>query len=231
MEMMLQGKPVRAEKALRLGLVDRLVSADQLRTAAKEIALAPPTPRQAPFSERVLGFPVVRNFVRGALVAQVASKVRRDQYPAPYAMIDLWAKGGDSYEAEARSIAHLFLSPTSRNLVRVFLLQDRLKALGGKGGPDIKHVHVVGAGVMGGDIAAWAAIRGFTVTLQDRGLEYIEPALKRAQELFEKRLRDPAKINAARERLRADVNAEGVADADVVIEAVFESLEVKRELY
>jgi 3-hydroxyacyl-CoA dehydrogenase/enoyl-CoA hydratase/3-hydroxybutyryl-CoA epimerase len=84
---------------------------------------------------------------------------------------------------------------------------------------------------MGGDIAAWSAMRGFTVTLQDRGLEYIEPALKRAHELFDKRLRDPDKITAARGRLRADVQAEGVVDADVVIEAIFESLEAKRELY
>jgi 3-hydroxyacyl-CoA dehydrogenase / enoyl-CoA hydratase / 3-hydroxybutyryl-CoA epimerase len=231
MEMMLTGKPVRADKALRIGLVDKLVPADQLRSAAKEIALAAPTPRQAPFSERVLSWPVVRGFVKGALISQVASKARRDHYPAPYAIIDLWARGSASYEAEARSIAHLFTTPTSRNLVRVFLLQDRLKALGGKGGPDVKHVHVVGAGVMGGDIAAWAATRGLTVTLQDRGMEYIEPALKRAHELFDKRLRDPAKNAAARERLRADVGGDGVPGADVVIEAIFESLEAKRELY
>ncbi|MBV8803952.1 MAG: enoyl-CoA hydratase/isomerase family protein, partial [Sinobacteraceae bacterium] len=232
MDMMLTGRPVRADKALRIGLVDRLVPpGEDLRAAAKQIALQSPPPRSAPFSERVLGWPIVRGFVKSALISQVAAKARRDHYPAPYAMIDLWARGGNSYEAEARSIAELFLSLTSRNLVRVFLLQDRLKSLGGKGAPEIKHVHVVGAGVMGGDIAAWAALRGFTVTLQDRGLEYIEPALKRADQLFEKRLRDPAKSAAARERLRADVNAEGVANADVVIEAVFESLEVKRELY
>jgi 3-hydroxyacyl-CoA dehydrogenase / enoyl-CoA hydratase / 3-hydroxybutyryl-CoA epimerase len=232
MDMMLTGRPVRADKALRIGLVDRLVPpGEDLRAAAKQIALQSPSPRSAPFSERVLSWPIVRGFVKSALISQVAAKARRDHYPAPYAMIDLWARGGNSYEAEARSIAELFLSTTSRNLVRVFLLQDRLKSMGGKGAPEVKHVHVVGAGVMGGDIAAWAAIRGFTVTLQDRGLEYIEPALKRADALFEKRLRDPAKSAAARERLRADVNAEGVANADVVIEAVFESLEVKRELY
>jgi 3-hydroxyacyl-CoA dehydrogenase/enoyl-CoA hydratase/3-hydroxybutyryl-CoA epimerase len=231
MEMMLTGKPVRGEKALRIGLVDKLVPAQDLRKAAKEIALQAPTPRRAPFGERVLSWPIVRGFVKSALVAQVAANARRDHYPAPYAIIDLWARGGDSYEAEARSIAELFLTETSRNLVRVFLLQDRLKALGGKGGPEIKHVHVVGAGVMGGDIAAWSAMRGFTVTLQDRGLEYIEPALKRAHELFDKRLRDSAKSTAARGRLRADVEGEGVSDADVVIEAIFESLEAKRELY
>jgi 3-hydroxyacyl-CoA dehydrogenase / enoyl-CoA hydratase / 3-hydroxybutyryl-CoA epimerase len=231
MEMMLTGKPLRADKALRLGLVDKLVPAEQLRAAAKELALAAPTPRQAPFSERVLGWPVVRSFVKGALISQVAGKVRRDHYPAPYAIIDLWARGGDSYEAEARSIAHLFTTPTARNLIRVFLLQDRLKSLGGKGGPAVQNVHVVGAGVMGGDIAAWAAIRGLSVTLQDRGMEFIEPALKRARELFDKRLKDPAKNAAARERLRADVAGDGVPGADVVIEAIFENLEAKRELY
>jgi 3-hydroxyacyl-CoA dehydrogenase/enoyl-CoA hydratase/3-hydroxybutyryl-CoA epimerase len=231
MEMMLTGKPVRGDKALRIGLVDKLVPAQDLRKAAKEIALQSPPPHRAPFGERVLSWPIVRGLVKGTLVSQVARRVRRDHYPAPYAVIDLWARGGDSYEAEARSIAELFLSESSRNLVRVYLLQDRLKALGGKGASEIKHVHVVGAGVMGGDIAAWSAMRGFTVTLQDRGIEYIEPALKRAHELFDKRLRDPAKNAAARGRLRADVEAQGVSDADVVIEAIFESLEAKRELY
>jgi 3-hydroxyacyl-CoA dehydrogenase/enoyl-CoA hydratase/3-hydroxybutyryl-CoA epimerase len=231
MEMMLTGKPVRADKALRIGLVDKLAAAPDLRTAAKQIALQAPAPRRAPFGERVLSWPMIRGFVKGTLESQVAHRVRRDHYPAPYAIIDLWARGGNSYEAEARSIAQLMISPTARSLVRVFMLQDRLKALGGKAGSEVKHVHVVGAGVMGGDIAAWSAMRGFTVTLQDRGLEFIEPALKRAHELFDKRLRDPAKNAAARERLRADVAAEGVPNADVVIEAIFESLEAKQELY
>jgi 3-hydroxyacyl-CoA dehydrogenase/enoyl-CoA hydratase/3-hydroxybutyryl-CoA epimerase len=231
MEMMLTGKPLRAQKALRIGLVDKLVPAEELRKAAKALALQAPTPRHAPFAERVLNWPLVRDFVKKTLTAQVAAKLSREHYPAPYAIIDLWVQGGNSYEAEARSIAKLVLSDTSRNLVRVFLLQDRLKALGGKTIAEMKHVHVVGAGVMGGDIAAWAAIRGFTVTLQDRALEYIEPAIKRAHELFEKRLRDPAKSTAARARLRADVEGSGVPEADIVIEAIFENLEAKQELY
>jgi 3-hydroxyacyl-CoA dehydrogenase/enoyl-CoA hydratase/3-hydroxybutyryl-CoA epimerase len=90
---------------------------------------------------------------------------------------------------------------------------------------------VVGAGVMGGDIAAWAALRGLNVTLQDRAPEFIAPALQRAHELFDKRLRDPAQNAAARARLRADVAGDGVAGADVVIEAIFENLEAKQALY
>ncbi|HYB66443.1 MAG TPA: 3-hydroxyacyl-CoA dehydrogenase NAD-binding domain-containing protein, partial [Steroidobacteraceae bacterium] len=235
MELMLTGRPVRADKALRIGLVDALTSESELRSAARALVLKSPPPRHAPLLERLLSSAPLRPLVRRSLIAQVARRAPPDHYPAPYAIIDLWARygaqGPAAYEAEARSIAHLFTTPASRNLVRVFLLQDRLKSAGGKSPIEIRHVHVVGAGVMGGDIAAWSALRGFTVTLQDRASEYIEPALKRAAELFDKRVRDPAKNAAARERLRADVAGDGVPQADVVIEAIFENLDAKRELY
>jgi 3-hydroxyacyl-CoA dehydrogenase/enoyl-CoA hydratase/3-hydroxybutyryl-CoA epimerase len=173
--------------------------------------------------------------VRRSLIPQVARRAPRAHYPAPYAIIDLWSRygahGPQAFDAEAHSIAHLFTTETSRNLVRVFLLQDRLKAGGAKSAADVKHVHVVGAGVMGGDIAAWSALRGFTVTLQDRAIEYVQPALTRAAQLFDKRARDPAKNAAARARLTADVAGAGVASADVVIEAIYENLEAKQELY
>ena len=235
MQLMLTGRPLRAEKALQLGLVDRLVSEPELRAAAREFVLKAPPPRRAPLSERLLSTRIARPFVKGALIAEVAQRAPRAHYPAPYAIIGLWARhgahGAAAFEAEARSMARLFLSETSRNLVRVFLLTDRLKSGGGKAARDLKHVHVVGAGVMGGDIAAWSALRGFTVTLQDRTLELVSPALQRAAELFDKRLPDAAQNLAARARLRADVEGAGVPDADVVIEAIFENLEAKQQLY
>jgi 3-hydroxyacyl-CoA dehydrogenase/enoyl-CoA hydratase/3-hydroxybutyryl-CoA epimerase len=235
MEMMLTGKPLRADKALNAGLVDALVPEAELRGAARGLVLQPPARRRAPLAQRLLSLAPVRPFVRRSLLAQVARRAARAHYPAPYAIIELWSRygahGEAAFEAEARSIAQLFTTETSRNLVRVFQLQDRLKSAGGKSGADIRNVHVVGAGVMGGDIAAWAALRGFTVTLQDRGVEYLEPALKRAHELFDKRVRDPAKNAATRARLSADVAGEGLPGADVVIEAIFENLEAKQELY
>jgi len=235
MQLMLTGKPLRADRALATGLIDRLVKDDELRAAARELVLRPPARRRASLLERALSSAPLRPLLRRSLIAQVAKRAPRAHYPAPYAIIELWARygahGEAAFEAEARSIAHLFTTPTSRNLVRVFQLQDRLKSLGGKGGADIRKVHVVGAGVMGGDIAAWAALRGFSVTLQDRAAEYIEPALKRAAELFDKRVRDPAQNAATRARLSADVEGAGVPEADLVIEAIFESLEAKQELY
>ncbi len=234
MDLMLTGRTVRGQKVLRMGLVDRLVPANEIDAAVRELIRHPPAPRKAPLIERLLNTSAVRPFVSSALRKQVSAKAPREHYPAPYALIDLWARhaarGEAAYVAEARSIAELFGTETAHNLVRVFLLQDRLKSLAGKstGG---ENVHVIGAGVMGGDIAAWCALRGCNVTLQDRAIEFIEPALQRARELFERRLRDPARIEAARSRLRADVNGDGVPAADVVIEAIFESLNAKRELY
>jgi 3-hydroxyacyl-CoA dehydrogenase/enoyl-CoA hydratase/3-hydroxybutyryl-CoA epimerase len=113
----------------------------------------------------------------------------------------------------------------------VFFLQERMKALGGKSKFPIQRVHVVGAGVMGGDIAAWCAQRGLNVTLQDRELKFIQPALQRAREGFEKRLKDAGKAAELMTRLTADVAGDGVPGADVIIEAIFENAAAKHELF
>ena len=166
---------------------------------------------------------------------KVAQKAKKEHYPAPYAIIDLWKRHADNpaemYEAEARSIANLMCTDTSRNLVRVFNLQDRLKGLSRKAQFRAEHVHVIGAGVMGGDIAAWCAMRGLNVTLQDREAKYIAPAIARAHKLYTKKLRNPVKVQAAMDRLMPDPDGHGVRRADVIIEAIYENIEAKHELY
>jgi 3-hydroxyacyl-CoA dehydrogenase/enoyl-CoA hydratase/3-hydroxybutyryl-CoA epimerase len=236
MDLMLTGRNLRADKALSLGLVDRLVaSRDELRPAAVAIIKSAPAPRRPPMTERLLSLAPARPFIASAMLKQVRKRARREHYPAPYAMVDLWrrhgANGAIAFESEARSIADLFVTPTSRNLVRVFLLQDKLKGRAARTTANIRKVHVVGAGVMGGDIAAWCALRGMDVTLQDRALEFIEPAMIRAREQFDKRYKGGPKAAEALARLRADVAGDGVPEADVVIEAIFENLQAKQELY
>jgi 3-hydroxyacyl-CoA dehydrogenase/enoyl-CoA hydratase/3-hydroxybutyryl-CoA epimerase len=235
MQLMLTGNPVTADKGKRIGLVDRIVTEDNWRQVARDLITTRPPRRRAPLVERLLNLAAARPFIKPMLVKQVASKARREHYPAPYAMIELWARHGASvktgYEAEARSFADLMCTSTSRNLVRVFFLQNKLKGQGNKPASKISRVHVIGAGVMGGDIAAWCALRGLEVTLQDREQKYIDPALKRAAKLFAKRLRDEADREAATARLRPDVGGDGVADADLIIEAIFENLEAKKALY
>jgi 3-hydroxyacyl-CoA dehydrogenase/enoyl-CoA hydratase/3-hydroxybutyryl-CoA epimerase len=235
MPIMLTGNPINVSKGRRIGLIDTITTEDTWRDTALEVLRSGKAKQQAPLIDRLLNFKPVRSFVRNMLLKQVRGKARKEHYPAPYAMIDIWAATGASssngYEAEARSFAKLMCTSTSRNLVRVFFLQSRLKAQGNKTETSIAHVHVVGAGVMGGDIAAWCALRGHTVTLQDREQKYIDPALGRARKLFEKRIRDDAERAAATQRLQADVNGDGAANADLVIEAIFENLEAKQELY
>ena len=233
---MLTGKPFNARRAKAVGLVDRLARADELLAEARHLIKRP---HQRPFAQRAKAWATntlpARAILAPMVRKQTAAKVRKEHYPAPFALIDTWARGGSSIQQrlklEAKSVAKLAATPTARNLIRIFFLQERLKGLGGGTDHGIRHVHVVGAGTMGGDIAAWSALKGFDVTLQDRELRFIEPAIKRARALFEKKLKAPAKIDAAVARLRADVDGKGVADADLAIEAIFENPEAKHALY
>ena len=235
LELMLKGRPFRGARALSTGLLDALVPPSELAASAKALLLRRPSPRRPPLLDTLMNLGALRPLVAKRTEATLKGAVRRDHYPAPYAIVDLWrrhgAAGARAYEAEARSISELMCSPSSRNLVRVFLLQDRLKGLGAASSADFKHVHVVGAGIMGGDIAAWSAFRGMTVTLQDRSEELVRPALDRAKSFFEKRLKEPSAAAAALSRLKMDVKGDGAAGADVVIEAIFENTEAKQSLY
>src|SRR5690606_38961650 len=131
---------------------------------------------------------------------------------------------------EARAVVRLATTSTARNLIRVFFLQERLKGLAGGAQHGLERVHVVGPGVMGGDIAAWCALRGFDVTLQDREMKFVQPALERARELFAKKLRTPERIEPALARLKADVDGAGIPSADLAIEAIYENPEAKEAL-
>ncbi|MCD9046002.1 3-hydroxyacyl-CoA dehydrogenase NAD-binding domain-containing protein [Luteimonas sp. MHLX1A] len=234
-DMMLTGRTLSAKAARGIGLVDRVVEPALLLDAAATLALKG---AQRPLRQRALGWATntwpVRQLLAPQMVKQVSRKARKEHYPAPYALIETWRRTGGStaqrLAAERKSVVRLAGTPTARNLTRVFFLQERLKALGGRH-HGIGHVHVVGAGVMGGDIAAWSAYKGFEVTLQDREQPYIDKALARAQELFQKKVKDDAKRPDVAARLKSDLLGEGVGRADLVIEAIIEDTDAKRGLY
>jgi 3-hydroxyacyl-CoA dehydrogenase/enoyl-CoA hydratase/3-hydroxybutyryl-CoA epimerase len=233
---MLTGKTLSAKRALGLGVVDRLARPDELLAEARVLLRHAPA---RPFARRAKAWAsntwLARQILAPMVLKQTAAKVRKEHYPAPFAMIDVWKRGGSSLQQrlklEARSVARLATTPTAQNLIRIFFLQERLKSQGSGTEHDIRHVHVVGAGVMGGDIAAWAALKGFDVTLQDREMKFIQPALDRARALYEKKLKAPDKVEAAMRRLRADVEGSGVASADLAIEAIYENARAKEALY
>ena len=236
MDMMLTGRALSAKAARGIGLVDKVVDKAVLLDSAAALALKGTL---RPFKQRALGWLTntlpARKLLAPQMAKQVARKAKKEHYPAPYSLISVWERAGGKgikgrLDAERRAVVKLAGTPTARNLIRIFFLTERLKALG-KGDAGIKHVHVVGAGVMGGDIAAFAAYKGFEVTLQDREQRFIDGALQRAQALFEKKVKDEAKRPAVAARLKGDLAGDGVANADLVIEAIIENPEAKRALY
>ncbi|MEQ8494047.1 MAG: 3-hydroxyacyl-CoA dehydrogenase NAD-binding domain-containing protein, partial [Gammaproteobacteria bacterium] len=235
LDLMLTGRSIDARRAQRLGLVDRAVPMRHLDAAARHFAGSWQPERAPARRARLAGHRLARPLVAAAMRREVGKRASEQHYPAPYAVIRLWREHADDeramLRAEARSIGALLTTPTSRNLVRLFKLQERLKGFGRGDAAAPRRVHVVGAGTMGGDIAAWCALRGMQVTLQDRAAEYMGGAFKRAAKLFDRRVRDRAERLAVGDRLVMDLAGDGIARADVIVEAIVEDAAAKRRLF
>ena len=235
MDLMLSGRTVSGRAARKIGLVTDAVPHRQLDVACRQILATRPANRPPKLLQRAAGWPPLRGLVAARMHKAVTARVDPGHYPAPYALIDHWRRFAGApaalYDNEAREVSRLLTGNTAQNLVRVFLLQERLKNQGDKTRFRPRHLHVVGAGVMGGDIAAWSVLQGLNVSLQDRSAAQLGRAMARARELFAKKLKDPRKITAALDRLLPDVRGHGVARADVVIEAIVEDVAAKQALF
>lgn len=235
MQIMLTGRMLKAGAARGLNLVDKLVRhRDMLRWEARKAVLQKRASKPAHWTKTLMAKGPLRGYVAGKMREQAGKKARIEHYPAPHALIDLFEKHGDDWRAMIRGEVEAFVplmgSPTATNLRRVFFLSEGLKKQGLKGAK-FARVHVIGAGVMGGDIAAWCAYRGMSVTLQDLDMARIQPALDRAKKLFQKRYKKKREVDAAMLRLTPDPQGLGVPRADVIIEAVVEKLEVKQSIF
>lgn len=235
MDMMLTGRNLRARAAKKIGLVDYAVPERHLMEAAKQTILKPPKRKPLPFWVNWINQAQIRPWFAKLLIKKVSAKAERAHYPAPYALIDLWVQHYGNRKAmlheEALSVSRLLTGKTAQNLIRVFELQTSLKSLGSLKGYKPKHVHVIGGGVMGGDIAAWCALQGFQVSIQDQKNQTLAQVIKRAFSLYKKRLKKPLLISQAMDKLSPDIHGAGLVKADIVIEAIFEDAEVKRELF
>lgn len=235
MPMMLSGRIMTARSARKIGLLDQLLAKRYFHTAARDYIARQPEKIRAGWQEKIWTFSPARNLMAAYMRRQLRNKVRPDHYPAPFALLDLWKNfGGDReqmLQQEIISVAGLAVGDTARNLVRMFFLQETLKATDERQKPaEIRHLHVIGAGVMGGDIAAWSALQGLRVSLQDSNLESIARAMARAHKLFQRKLKLKRLVQAAMDRLMPDPQGVGVAKADVIIEAIFENLQAKQDL-
>src|SRR5271170_68330 len=234
MTLMLTGKTIDARKAKSLGLIDAVTQERHVRNAVKDAVFGRLKRARPGILNTILNFTPVRGLLASRMRTEAEKAAPHEHYPAPYALIDLWEKhGGDKaamLAAEKTSFANLMVTPTAQNLIRVFFLREQMKKLAGSGNR-ISHVHVIGAGAMGGDIAAWCANQGMRVTLADMKPEPIAGAIKRASELFGKIIHKRTEVRDALDRLVPDLDGEGVRNADLIIEAVSEKLELKQKVY
>lgn len=236
MNAMLTGRLLQGRQAKRMGLVDDLVPERQLKRAAQYFILNTPKQKTLALKDRIMNHSLIRPFIAKQMRKQVAKKANPKHYPAPYKLISLWQKHMDNprrmLQEEAKSVASLVTDYTAKNLVRVFFLQEQLKTQGNKKDFQPKHVHVIGGGIMGGDIAAWCALRGFNVTVQDQQPEALAGTMKRSLTMFKKKFKkDRRAIQASMDRLVPDHRGVGVQHADIIIEAIFEDKDVKQQLY
>jgi 3-hydroxyacyl-CoA dehydrogenase/enoyl-CoA hydratase/3-hydroxybutyryl-CoA epimerase len=233
---MLTGRMLRAGAAKAMGLIDQIVpSHHNLRWAARKAVLQKRHSKGAPWWKRLMLKQPLRGLLARQMRAKTAGKVSEEHYPAPFRLIDLFEDYGDDPAAmrvaETEIFAPLMASETSVNLRRVFMLSEMLKDEAPKDGFKPLRVHVIGAGTMGGDIAAWCVVCGMQASLQDLDEAQIGKALARAKSLFRRQLRGKPAIDAAVARLIADPAGKYVKHADVVIEAIVEKLEVKQRLF
>lgn len=234
MALMLTGRTIDARRARSLGLVDTVTQERHVRGAVKDALFGRLKRARPGLLTRAANFGPVRGLLARRMRSEAAKAASREHYPAPYALIDLWETHGGSkaamLKAEQASFAKLMVTPTAQNLIRVFFLREQMKKTAGTGST-IKHVHVIGAGAMGGDIAAWCAGQGLRVSLADMKAEPIASAVKRAAELYGKIIRKLTEVRDALDRLIPDMDGDGVRNADLIIEAVPEKLELKQKVY
>lgn len=234
MTLMLTGRTIDARRAKSLGLVDAVTQERHVHNAIRDAVFGRLKRSRPGFLNKVLNFTPVRGLLASRMRSEAEKAAPHEHYPAPYALIDLWEKhGGDRsamLTAERASFAKLMVTPTAQNLIRVFFLREQMKKLAGPGNK-VGHVHVIGAGAMGGDIAAWCANEGMRVTLADVKPEPIAGAMKRAADLFGKIIRKRIEVRDALDRLIPDMDGEGVRNADLIIEAVSEKLELKQKVF
>jgi 3-hydroxyacyl-CoA dehydrogenase/enoyl-CoA hydratase/3-hydroxybutyryl-CoA epimerase len=235
MQLMLSGRSISAGQAHKIGLVDRTAPQRQLEATALEMIRRQTQSHQPNLLNRLINTGPGRVIAAPYLRHKTAKHANPRHYPAPYALIDHWKHHGGNpdamFRSEAREVSRLLVDDTAQNLIRVFFLQERLKSLGEKADFAPRHVHVVGGGIMGGDIAAWCALKGLRVSLQDREARLLSHAVSRAHRLFSRKLRKPRLIKAAMDRLMPDPRGHGVNHADVAIEAIFEDIEAKQQLF
>jgi 3-hydroxyacyl-CoA dehydrogenase/enoyl-CoA hydratase/3-hydroxybutyryl-CoA epimerase len=243
LDLILTGRALRAARALAAGLVDELVPAPVLLLAAKRAALALADGTLRPRRRGINAFdrllrPLIFRKARAGVLEKTGG-----HYPAPLAAIDAVERGtarslAEGLRIEAEQFGALSTSPVSRALVSVFFATQEIKKdagyPAGTAATEVAKLGVLGAGLMGAGIAAAAAEAGAAVRLKDTTPEALAHGLRQARAVFEERRKRGSltarALGERMDRISPTLEASGFRRAQLVIEAVFEDLEVKRKV-
>ena len=234
MTMMLTGKTAHTKRAKKQGIVDKVAEERHIAAAVAAAIKGDIDKHKAGTLSKAFDLHQARSIAARQMRKETEEKAPKDHYPAPQALIDLWEEHGNDRDAmqkaEIESFARLLETETSKNLRRVFFLRQGLKDAG-RGEDGIGHVHVIGAGAMGAEIAAMAAIKGKAVTLGDLDQKALGRAVKRATAICEDKHLSGTETRDALDRLMPDPQGYGIARADLVIEAASEERAVKEKIF
>ncbi len=243
LDLILTGRSLRARRALKVGLVDEVVPPPALLEAAKKAGLG--------LSSGILvlprpGIPLSQRLMRPLIFHKARQSVREKtggHYPAPFEAIEVVRRGtattlAEGLQIEARAFGKLAVTDVSRALVSVFFATQEIKKDAGypdgTKGPEVKKLGVVGAGLMGAGIAGVSAEIGVPVRLKDASDEALGKGLRYVRNLLEER-RKRGSLTRLEMQKRLDclsptLDYTGFRRADLVIEAVFEDVDLKRKV-
>ncbi len=234
MTMMLTGKTAHTDRSKASGIADVVVQERHVAAAVKAAAKGKIDPPTRGLKAHAMAFDQARSLAARQMRSQAEKTAPKEHYPAPYALIDLWENhGGDPkamQQGEIESFARLLKTDTSKNLRRVFFLRQSLKEAGAED-DSITHVHVIGAGTMGAEIAAMAAIKGKRVTLGDVNTDPLGRALESAVQICKDSHLSLIETRNALDRLMPDPKGYGIGQADLIIEAAPEAMALKKKIF
>ncbi|MCY7295865.1 fatty acid oxidation complex subunit alpha FadJ [Alteromonas sp. a30] len=246
MQLILTGKQVRAKQAKKLGIVDDVVPPSILLDVAKEFAAKSKPHRSGP-KLNLLGKVLEQtSFGRNFLFKQARKQTNaktRGNYPAPNMILDvLEASEGKAckrgYQLEAELFGKLVMTPESEQLRHIFFATTEMKKETGVEGVDpakINKVGVLGGGLMGGGIAFVSAVKaGTPARIKDVRPEGIANAMKYSYDLLNKKVKrrhmKKSEMQKQLALLTGTLDYSGYKDVDMVIEAVFEDLDLKQKM-
>ncbi|MBN8549718.1 MAG: enoyl-CoA hydratase/isomerase family protein [Deltaproteobacteria bacterium] len=241
LDIILAGKTLRAQQALRYGLVSEIVPVDKLLIKAERMLIAddPPARTKVKFVDSLMTFnPIGRSFVRKKALQNVL-KETKGFYPAPVAALESACHGlsvglAEGLKHEAKELGRLIVTPESKSLVKIFFLTESAKAIGKSAKKAVEHVQaiVIGAGVMGAGIAGVLARNDCSVTLKDtsdaavqRGMDHIKKGLSKL-----KYLGDQEKSFILNRIEATSKEPSNVGSATIAIEAIFEEMSAKKQV-